>query len=238
MGSEIQFHVKNDEILTAAANEEVHTAGHVLKYLENNLQKFKTGSKFVLVCGVREDPDGNLFEVDRKNVNEYYEMFENFHDRETNSDIVKVVEEKKYKIGTIIQVLFDEKQNGGQQFVLQKKHSKAFIKKEFKRMLSSQQEPIVWILVSHKNEIFHIFQSFGLFSTINSVLEERRGMDDIISGKFFQLDDKQNEFLKEISNDYTKKDIIIAGNIIFIIIIINCPYQLGNKCSKETILNI
>ena len=97
MGSEIQFHVENDVILTAA-DEEVHT-GQVLKYLENNLHKFKMGSKFVLVCGVREDPDGNLFEADRKNVNEHYAMFENFHDHETNNDIVKVVEEKKYKIG-------------------------------------------------------------------------------------------------------------------------------------------
>ena len=207
MGSEIQFHVENDEILTAASNEELQT-GQVLKYLGKNLQKFKMGSKFVLVCGVREDPDGNLFEADRKNVNEYYHMFKNFHDDKINNDIGRIVEEKQYKIGTVIQVLFDEKQDG-QQFALQKKHSKAFIKKEFKRMLSSR-EPIVWILVSHKNELFHIFQSFGLFST-NGVSEERD--TDIISGKFFQLDDKQNEFLKEISNDDTKKDIILAGKL-------------------------
>ena len=206
MGSEIQFHVENDEILTAS-NEELQT-GQVLKYLEKNLQNFKMGSNFVLVCGVREDPDGNLFEADRKNVNEYYHMFENFHDDKINNDIGRIVEEKQYKIGTVIQVLFDEKQDG-QQFALQKKHSKAFIKKEFKRMLSSK-EPIVWILVSHKNELFHIFQSFGLFST-NGVSEERD--TDIISGKFFQLDDKQNEFLKEISNDDTKKDIILAGKL-------------------------
>ena len=206
MGSEIQFHVENDEILTAA-NEELQT-GQLLKYLEKNLQNFKMGSNFVLVCGVREDPDGNLFEADRKNVNEYYHMFENFYDDKINNDIGRIVEEKQYKIGTVIQVLFDEKQDG-QQFALQKKHSKAFIKKEFKRMLSSK-EPIVWILVSHKNELFHIFQSFGLFST-NGVSEERD--TDIISGKFFQLDDKQNEFLKEISNDDTKKDIILAGKL-------------------------
>ena len=206
MGSEIQFHVENDEILTAS-NEELQT-GQVLKYLGKNLQKFKMGSKFVLVCGVREDPDGNLFEADRKNVNEYYHMFENFYDDKINNDIGRIVEEKQYKIGTVIQVLFDEKQDG-QQFALQKKHSKAFMKKEFKRMLSSK-EPIVWILVSHKNELFHIFQSFGLFSA-NVVSEERD--TDIISGKFFQLDDKQNEFLKEISNDDTKKDIILAGKL-------------------------
>ena len=206
MGSEIQFHVENDEILTAA-NEELQT-GQLLKYLEKNLQNFKMGSNFVLVCGVREDPDGNLFEADRKNVNEYYHMFKNFHDDKINNDIGRIVEEKQYKIGTVIQVLFDEKQDG-QQFALQKKHSKAFIKKEFKRMLSSK-EPIVWILVSHKNELFHIFQSFGLFSA-NVVSEERD--TDIISGKFFQLDDKQNEFLKEISNDDTKKDIILAGKL-------------------------
>ena len=207
MGSEIQFHVENDEILTAS-NEELQT-GQVLKYLGKNLQKFKMGSKFVLVCGVREDPDGNLFEADRKNVNEYYHMFENFYDDKINNDIGRIVEEKQYKIGTVIQVLFDEKQDG-QQFALQKKHSKAFIKKEFKRMLSSK-EPIVWILVSHKNELFHIFQSFGLFST-NGVSEECDS-DIIISGKFFQLDDKQNEFLKEILNDDTKKDIILAGKL-------------------------
>ena len=208
MGSQIQFHVENDEILTAAANEELQTE-QVLKYLEKDLQKFKMGSKFVLVCGVREDPDGNLFEVDRINVKKYYHMFENFHGDKTNNDIVRIVEEKKYKIGTIIQVLFEEKQDG-QQFALQKKHSKAFIKKEFKRMLSSK-EPILWILVSHKNELFHIFQSFGLFSA-NGV-SEKRDTDIIISGKFFQLDDKQNEFLREISNDDTKKDIIIAGKL-------------------------
>ena len=207
MGSEIQFHVENDEILTAS-NEELQT-GQVLKYLEKNLQKFKMGSKFVLVCGVREDLDGNLFEADRKNVNEYYHMFENFYDDKINNDIGRIVEEKQYKIGTVIQVLFDEKQDG-QQFALQKKHSKAFIKKEFKRMLSSK-EPIVWILVSHKNELFHIFQSFGLFSA--NFVSEERDTDIIISGKFFQLDDKQNEFLKEISNDDTKKDIILAGKL-------------------------
>ena len=50
MGSEIQFHVENDEILTAA-NEELQTE-QVLKYLEKDLQKFKMGSRFVLVCGV------------------------------------------------------------------------------------------------------------------------------------------------------------------------------------------
>ena len=207
MGSQIQFHVENDEILTAAL-EELQTE-QVLKYLEKDLQKFKMGSKFVLVCGVREDPDGNLFEVDRINVKKYYHMFENFHGDKTNNDIVRIVEEKQYKIGTIIQVLFEEKQDG-QQFALQKKHSKAFIKKEFKRMLSSK-EPIVWILVSHKNELFHIFQSFGLFSA-NGASEER-GID-IISGKFFQLDDKQKEFLKQISNDDAKKDIIIAGKLL------------------------
>ena len=46
MGSQIQFHVENDEILTAAANEELQTE-QVLKYLEKDLQKFKMGSKFV-----------------------------------------------------------------------------------------------------------------------------------------------------------------------------------------------
>ena len=76
-------------------------------------------------------------------------------------------------------------------------------------MLSSN-DPILWILVSYKNELFHIFESFGLFSA-NGVSEERD--TDIISGKFFQLDDKQNEFLKEISNDDTKKDIILAGKL-------------------------
>ena len=87
--------------------------------------------------------------------------------------------------------------------------SKSQIKMLFEDILSKKR-PIVLILAScwsYRSDIFNTLQSCGLFSAINLIKEH----GNITCGKFIQLDEKQQEFLKIVANDLTKKDVIVGG---------------------------
>ena len=88
--------------------------------------------------------------------------------------------------------------------------SKKKLQNEFERILASDT-PVVLVLAScwsFRSEISNILRSTGLYSAL--IASEDRG--NITAGKLFKLDNEQQDLLKEIANDASKKDIIIFGD--------------------------
>ena len=52
------FHVENNVILTTKDSIRVQ---QTFNYLSNNLDKFRVGSEFVVICGVHGSEKGELF---------------------------------------------------------------------------------------------------------------------------------------------------------------------------------
>ena len=141
-------------------------------------------------------------------VDQYHAMFDWFASGTTNEEleIVEKVKERKFNMGTILQI--DSKMDEQENHVLCPK-SKASLKLNFENILSIQL-PIVLILAScwsHKSEISQILRAAGLYSALN--ITEERGK--IMAGKMFKLDLDQQRFLRMVTYDFEKKDIIVGG---------------------------
>ena len=204
-----KFHVENDTIITT--KDEI-TVQEVFNYLSKNLDKFRVGSQFTIICGVHGYPDGKLGEGDLDLVSDYHAMLEWFHNSVKYPQQAKVVKERQYLMGNPLTIFSKKDKNQKDKYVLQN-HSRVALKIKFEEMLY-KCKPIVLILAScwsHKSEISNILRSVGIFTVMN-VLEER---GKITNGNMFQLDPEQREFLNKVANlDFN--DIILMGmNILF-----------------------
>ena len=203
-----KFHVENDTIITT---KDLITVQEVFNYLSKNLDKFRVGSQFTIVCGVHGYSDGRLGEGDIDLVADYHSMFEWFNMIERYPRQAKVVEERNYQMGNVLTIFSkkDKKQNG--KYVLQG-HSRIELRIKFEEMLF-KDKPIVLILAScwsHKSEISNILRSIGIFTVMN-MLEEH---GEITNGNMFLLDPEQQEFLKKIANLVFKVIILMGMNIL------------------------
>ena len=201
------FHVENDVIITT--KDEI-TAWDVFDYIKKYLFKFRIGTMFMIVCGVHTFEDGKLGETDLDLVDQYQAMFDWFLYGTTDEEleIVQIVKERKFKMGTILQIDSKKVNNDQENYVLCPK-SKESLKLNFEHILTIQV-PIVLILAScwsHRSEISQILRAAGLYSALN--VSEERGK--ITAGKIIKLDQEQQDFLRCLTYDLDKKDIIVGG---------------------------
>ena len=71
-----KYHVENNIILTTI--DEI-TVQQTFNYLCTNLDQFRVGSEFVVVCGVHGSPEGYLLEGDEDFRYDYEAMFRWFN---------------------------------------------------------------------------------------------------------------------------------------------------------------
>ena len=203
--SDERIHVENNVILTTKDEISVQ---QMFNYLTKNLDKFRVDSEFVIICGVHGSPNGKLCKSDEDFRYDYEMMNRWFKNHKKYGRQAKIVEDRKYKMSTVIEVNSIKQEMKEGQYLLTDE-SKAKLQNEFERILSSDK-PVVLILAScwsFRSDISNILRSTGLYSAL--ILSEERG--SITAGKLFQLDHEQKDFLREITQDDTKKDIFIFG---------------------------
>ena len=207
------IHVENNVILTTKDKVRMQ---QVFNYLSNNLDKFRVGSEFVVVCGVHTSENKELKESDNVFKDDYETMFKWYNSQwhydefsPESAQPFELIEERKYQMGRVIEVTSKPDESNDGKYVL-KDDSKAKLKTTFEEFLS-KQVPIVLILAScfsFKSQICGILRSTGLLTVLN-VLEER---GDITNGNMFLLDPEQQEFFKIISDEELDiKDVIVGG---------------------------
>ena len=207
MASSEMFHMENNVIITSKCEISVQ---NVFNYLSKILDKFRVGSHFIVVCGVHGSKAGELKKYDEDFKYDYEMMFRWFKNHKKYSTQAKIVDERQYYFGTVLELNSVEDKTDEGKFLLTQ-DSKVAIKNEFERILLLNK-PIVLILAScwsFGGEISNILRTSGLYSALN--LSEERGI--ITSGKLFQLDKEQQELLRIVSNDPMIKDVIIFGKV-------------------------
>ena len=190
------FHAENGITITT---KDAITVQQTFNYLRDNLEKFRVGSQFLVVSGVHGSDQGQLLQGDEALVRDYRMMFRWFNHKKKYSEQVKVVEERQYHMGTVLEVYskLDESQEDGK-YVLED-HSKGEIKAKVEELLSIQK-PIVFILAScwsYRSEIFSILQASGLLAVVN-LLEDR---GQITNGNMLFLDPEQQQFIRRLSDE-------------------------------------
>ena len=181
----------------------------VFNYLTKNLDRFRVGSEFVVVCGVHGGEEGELMEGDDDFRYDYEMMFRWFKNRKRYNRQVQVFEDRKYS-STVVEVNSIEHELEEGKYILDE-NSKHKLKTEFERVLSLDK-PIVLILAScwsFNSEISTILRAVGLYSAIN-LLEDR---GDISAGNMFQLDKDQKYLLQSVAFDSKIKDVILIGRV-------------------------
>ena len=205
------FHVENNVILTT---KDKVTSQKTFNYLSTNLDKFRVGSEFVVICGVHGTERGRLMEEDQIFQHDYTTMFRWFNSQEPYDNFspesaqpFQLIRLRNYKMGRVVNVesKLDERMN---KYVLTDA-SKEDVVKEFERILESEM-PTVLILAScwsFQSEISNILRSSGLYSAL--IASDERG--EITARKLFRLDKEQQDVFKMISSDETIKDSIFGG---------------------------
>ena len=206
------FHVENNVILTTKNSV---TVQQTFNYLSTNLDKFRVGSEFVVICGVHGSEEGKLMEGDQIFQHDYTMMFRWFNSQKHYEDFspenakpFQSIGERNYKMGRVVNVTSKLDETKNEKYVLTDA-SKEEIVKEFERILETET-PTVLILAScwsFQGEISNILRSTGLYSAL--IASEERG--EITAGKLFQLDQEQQSVFKMISSDETIKDAIFGG---------------------------
>ena len=178
--------------------------------MSENLEKFRVSSQFIVACGVHGSEEGELGCGDIDLVADYHAMFEWFHLHERYPRVTKIVEERDYRMGTVLTMFSKRDKKRPGKYVLES-HCKAELKIKFEDLLT-KRIPVVLILAScwsYRSEICNILQSTGLLTVLN-VLEER---GKITNGRMLLLDQEQQDFFRTICF-LMIKDIILAGNMI------------------------
>ena len=207
------IHVENNVILTTIDTVRLQ---QVFNYLSNNLNRFRVGSEFVVVCGVHGAENGELMEADGVFKYDYETMFKWFNSQwhyeefsPGSAQPFRIIKERNYKMGRVIEVTSEPDESKDGKYAL-KDDSKAKLKTTFEEFLS-KQVPIVLILAScfsFKSQICDILRSTGLLTVLN-MLEER---GEITNGNMFLLDPGQQEFFTTICDEVLNiKDVIVGG---------------------------
>ena len=102
-----KFHVENDVIITSL-DEISHR--DVFNYLAENLENFRENTQFIVMCGMHGSKDGKLDKADMTLVDDYHSMFESFHDEEKYPGLVKIVKQRKYGIGIVLELRTKKKE--------------------------------------------------------------------------------------------------------------------------------
>ena len=204
ISSEEIFHIENNAILTTTDRVSVQ---NTFNYLSDHLDQFRVGSEFVIVCGVHGSPEGQLKQGDEDFRYDYEMMFRWFRNHKKYGHQAKIVEERKYNMGKILEISSIEDETEKGKYLLTD-DSKTKLQNEFERIVASET-PVVLVLAScwsFRSEISYILRSTGLYSAL--IASEDRG--NITAGKLFKLDNEQKDLLKKIANDDTKNDYFLT----------------------------
>ena len=197
-----KFNVENNIIITA--KDEINVQ-EVQDHLKKNLNNFREGTQFIVLCGVHSVRNGELGENEFKSVSDFHAMFEWFHEDGTTSQVIK---DRKYLMGTVLAVFTKKKENSNK-YVLYES-SKDALRIQFNSALSNRL-PIVLTVAScwsYKGEISNILRSNGLLTVMN--VKEELGK----IGGMLVLDPEQKKFIQTICNcnGIIVKDIILVGH--------------------------
>ena len=202
-----RVHVENNVILTT--KDEI-SCQQTFNYLCMNLDSFRIGSEFVVVCGVHGSPDGEMLEGDEDFYYDYEAMFRWFHDEKRykrcaprNSQPFELVEKRQYQIGTVIEMNSVRDPVNEGRYKLDER-SKVVLKTQFERLVSTKK-PVVLFLAScwsHSSEISDILRSCGIYSTLR-LLEDK---GEVTMGRFFKLDSNQTDILSTVAFDHNQND--------------------------------
>ena len=127
-----KFHVENDVIFTTLDEISVQ---EVYNHLSENLEKFRVGSQFIVACGVHGSDKGELGCGDIDLVADYHAMFEWFHLHERYPRVAKIVEERDYRMGTVLTMFSKRDKNRPDKYILQA-HCTAELKTKFEDLLT------------------------------------------------------------------------------------------------------
>ena len=199
--------VENNVILTT--KDEI-SCQQTFNYLCMNLDRFRIGTEFVVICGVHGAPGGEMLEEDEDFRYEYEAMFHWFHDEKRykkcaprNKKPFELVDKRQYQMGTVIDISSVKNPDQQGRYKLNEK-SKAALKTQFERLLETKK-PVVLFLAScwsHRSEISDILRSSGIYSTIR-LLEDH---GELTEGRFFKLNSNQNDILSTVSTDHYQND--------------------------------
>ena len=202
-----RIHVENNIILTT--KDEI-SCQQTFNYLCMNLDSFRIGTEFIVVCGVHGAPGGEMLEADEDFRYDYESMFRWFHDKARYkkcapkiSHPFELVEQRQYQMGTVVEISSVENPDHKGRYNLDEK-SKLVLKSEFERLLASKR-PIALILAScwsNKGEISAILRSCGIYSTIRMI--EDKG--DLTQGQFLKLDCDQIDVLSTVAADHNQNN--------------------------------
>ena len=202
-----RIHVENNVILTT--RDEI-SCQQTFNFLCMNLDSFRIGTEFIVVCGVHGAPGGEMLEADEDFWYDYEAMFRWFHNEvrykrcaPRNAKPIELVEKRQYQMGTVVEISSIENPDYEGRYKLDEK-SKVAIKAQFERILIAKK-PVVLFLAScfsHGGEISDILRSCGIYSTIR-LLEDK---GELTLGQFFKLDSSQTEILSTIASDHSQND--------------------------------
>ena len=202
-----RVHVENNVIITT--KDEI-SRQQTFNFLCRNLDRFRIGSEFVVICGVHGGEGGEMLEADKDFRYDYEAMFRWFHKEKLykrcaprNAKPIELVEERQYQMGTVVEISSIENPDYEGRYKLDEK-SKVAIKAQFERILIAKK-PVVLFLAScfsHGGEISDILRSCGIYSTIR-LLEDK---GEVTMGQFFKLDSNQTEILSTIASDHSQND--------------------------------
>ena len=202
-----KIHVENNVILTT--KDEI-SCQQTFNYLCMNLDRFRIGSEFVVVCGIHGAPDGEMREGDEDFRYEYEMIFRWFHEQSKyqrraprNGKPFELVKKRQYQMGTVLEVSSVENPDDEGKYKLDE-NSKLALKAQFERLLVTKR-PVVLILAScwsHGGEISGILRSCGIYSTIRLLQDQ----GDLTEGQFFKLDSNQNDILSIVAADHNQND--------------------------------
>ena len=207
MSKHKKFHVENDVIITTKDEIDVE---EVFNFLRGRLSEFRDESQFVVICGFHTSKSGEIGQIDHDLTYDYQEMFERFHNAKKNPEVFKIVQEKRFQMGSVFPVGSIRDWSQKNEVYLISEQSKSQIKIKFEE-IKETQKPIVLIVAScwsYWSQISTLLQLNGIFSVLN-ISEERC---KLTAGRLFRLHDEQKNFLKFLTQNLGIKDIIIYGN--------------------------
>ena len=133
-----RIHVENNVILTT--KDEI-SCQQTFNYLCMNLDRFRIGTEFVVVCGVHGAPGGEMLEADEDFRYDYEMIFRWFHDEQRykkralrNSNPFELVEKRQYQMGTVIELNSAKDPYNQERYKLDE-NSKLTLKREFDRLV-------------------------------------------------------------------------------------------------------
>ena len=189
MASSEKFHFEKNTIVTSTTNI---NKSDVEKYIVENLDNFREGSHFIVMCGFHGSPEGKLLEYDPDFMSQYKSMFNSINRKHENK-----IKERKYLMGQTI-VLSPVPKKGLYDLAPSDKNE---ILMKFKNDFVKKDAPYVFILAtchSYINEVNNILRSYGLYAALR--ISEDRG--ELTNGRIFQLDEGQKHVLQKIVEDH------------------------------------